>query len=143
MRKELKEPLRRRLEGLGRVLGHHLSARAKLDLLLFWARNPGGWYTRRAIKPFSLLPRSQIDEALLALLEDGVVERREHNGVPFYALTENHGVRRAILELGRLTPNERRYLVHWAQSAFPSNDGEFREGEPLKKGLGRVSTWPD
>jgi len=139
VRKELKESVRRRLDALGRILGRHLTSRAKLDLLTFWSRNHGGWCSRGAI----VLPRKEIDQALAELVEEGVIERQEAYGLCFYALTDDHDVRRAVLELGRLTPNERRYLVHRAQSAFASNDRENREGEPSKKGPGYVGTRPD
>jgi len=141
--KGLKESVRSRLQAVVRTLGRHLTERAKLDLLTFWGRNHGGWLSRGAIAPFTLLGRQEIDQALAELVRDGVIKHHEANGVCFYALTDDHAVRRAVLELGRLTPNERRYLVHRAQNAFGSDDREPQDREASKRGSGHVGTRPD
>jgi hypothetical protein len=53
-----------------------------------------------------------MEQALEELVEEGVVRRRRDGPVASYALMDAGGIRRAVEDLARLTPNERRYLMH-------------------------------
>jgi len=120
-----RRPASSRVAVLRLMLGEHLSSRSRLDLLVFWARYPCGWFDRRAIRPHTRASRDEIEQALEELVEEGVVRRRRDGPVASYALTEAGGIRRAVEELHRLTPNERRYLLH-----LSTVQGEASEKHP-------------
>lgn len=107
-----RQPAGRRLATLRLILGEFLTSRGRLDLLVFWGRYPCGWFDRRAIRPHTRASRDEMEQALEELVEEGVVRRRRDGPVASYALTEAGGIRRAVEDLARLTPNERRYLLH-------------------------------
>lgn len=129
MSRELRDGVERQLERLGSVLGRHLTTRAKLDVLTFWGRHPGGWCSRRAVAPFSLASRHEIDESLAELVEDGVIQRRRSGDLNFFAPAEDGDLRGALMELARLTPNERRYLVHNARLQRGDDSHERATGQ--------------
>lgn len=106
------EPTGRRLAVLRLILEKHLTSRSRLDLLVFWGRYPGGWFDRAAIKPFTRASRREVEQALEELVAEGVIRCQRDGHVSYYALTEDVEVRGAVQELPRLTPNERRYLLH-------------------------------
>ena len=112
------------LDRIGSRLGGLLSSRGSLELLSFWARNPNAWCSLGAVTPHTLLPRHEIDSALSQLVDAGLIEIREDNGMSLYALASSHAARPAVLKLARLTPAERRHLLrsaslesgaHWSQ----------------------------
>ncbi len=120
-------PRESRLAVLRRILGNHLTSRSRLDLLLFWGRYPGGWFGRAVIRPFTRSSRKEIQRALDELVAEGVIERRRDGDIPYYALTRDVRVRGAVKELARLTPNERRYLLH--QSIRHEVEGDDGRGD--------------
>lgn len=114
MSRESREAAEKRVEMLSQTIGRHLTTRAKLNVLTFFGRHPGGWCSRRAVAPLRLESRQEIDRALAELVEDGVLRRRQSGDLSLFAVAEGGHLRRAIIELSRLTPNERRRLVRWA-----------------------------
>jgi biotin operon repressor len=94
-----------------RLLGDGLTQRARFDLLVFWGRYSGGWYSRAAISPMTGLARRDIDKALAELVEEGIVEVHADPFGPYYSLTTSPQIHNFILQLGHLTPNERRALL--------------------------------
>jgi len=100
------------------VLGAHLMGRGKVALLLFWGRYPYGWFDRRAISPFIVAPRDEIERALDQLVEGGIIRRSAEGGQPCYGLTDDPQIRAAVVALASLTPNEVRYLAHRQARAF-------------------------
>ncbi len=132
------EPAGRRIAVLRLILGDHLTSRSRLDLLVFWGRYPCGWFDRRAIRPHTRAPREEIEAALEELVGEGVVRRRRDGAVPSYALTEAGGIRRAVEELPRLTPNERRYLLHLSAHRHRGS-GEQGPDQPSPRVLRQIA----
>ncbi|MDP2674214.1 MAG: hypothetical protein Q8Q00_04815 [Dehalococcoidia bacterium] len=131
-----RQPASRRLTTLRLILGEFLTSRGRLDLLVFWGRYPCGWFDRRAIKPHTRASRVEIERALEELIEEGVVRRHRDGPVASYALTEAGGIRRAVEDFARLTPNERRYLLHL--STGQEAPSEKHPGRPLSRRLRRI-----
>ena len=129
-------PAGRRLATLRLILGEFLTSRGRLDLLVFWGRYPCGWFDRRAIRPHTRASRDEMEQALEELVEEGVVRRRRDGPVASYALTEAGGIRRAVEDLARLTPNERRYLLHL--STGRDGASEKHPGRPSPTMLRRI-----
>jgi len=130
------QPETSRLAILQRILGSHLTSRSRFDLLLFWGRNPGGWFDRGAIRPFTRLSRQEIEESLEELAAEGVIRCQRDGHMAYYALSQDVGIRRAVKELARLTPNERRYLLHQClrrQSAEDKGEPDPPSGNALGK----------
>ena len=116
MKKELSPREKQQLDSLKAALGSHLSSRAKLELLSFWARHPTGWSSRGAIAPHSSVKREQMDEALRELVDAGVIEAHEQSGLGLYGLRRQHPAYAAVLQLGGLTPKRRKYLTRAVHS---------------------------
>lgn len=129
MSRESRKGIERQLERLSSVLGRHLTTRAKLEVLTFWGRHPEGWCTRRAVAPFTLASRYEIDEALAELVEDRLLQRHQSGDLCLFALAEDGHVRRAVTELARLTPNERRHLLHRARLRGQDGRREPAQGQ--------------
>ena len=131
-----RQPASRRVAVLRLMLGEFLTSRGRLDLLVFWGRYPCGWFDRRAIRPHTRASRDEMEQALEELVEEGVVRRRRDGPVASYALTEAGGIRRAVEALARLTPNERRYLLHLSTGQEAAS--EKHPGRPLSRRLRRI-----
>jgi len=126
-----------RVAVLQRVLGEHLTSRSRLDLLVFWGRYPGGWFGRRAVRPFTRSSRKDIERALDELVVEGVIQCRRDGGVSLYALTPDAGIRQAVQELPRLTRHERRSLL---QEAMRQHGGSVvqHDAKPSPEILRRI-----
>ena len=111
MRKELSAIEKQQLDCMRAALGANLDSRAKFALLAFWARHPSGWSSRRIVAPHSRVARAELYRALNDLVDAGVVEAREDPGICFYALRTQHPAYAAVLQLGKLGPKRRRYLL--------------------------------
>lgn len=109
------------LLALQRILGAHLTSRARYDLLLFWSRCSGGWSGRPAVDPYTRLPRRQIDQALDELVAEGLIRRVDELHAAYFALTEDRALRQAVLAFGRLTNGERHHLF---QLCLAGGNGE-------------------
>ncbi len=120
---------------LGKLLGSSVTRRARWDLLVFWGRFPGGWYTRAAIDPVTTEPKYQIERALQELVEDGVVDLHRDTYGEYYALTDAPQILSAIRRLCTLSPNARRLVMsrflgrasqsHEPRSLVPSISADF------------------
>lgn len=114
------------LDTLRALFGEVLNSRAKFELLDFWAWHDSSWSSLGAIAPRSCLSGSVLKKALLELTRAGIVKVADGTGMPFYALNEDHPSYTAIMELGRLTPQRRRYLMSHlakkASAATPANE---------------------
>ena len=111
MKNELSATEKQQLDALRAALGPNLDSRAKFELLAFWARHPGGWSSRGAIAPRSSANREELDEALRELVQAGLVDADQDTGICFYGLARRHATYAAVMELGRLTPRKRKYLM--------------------------------
>jgi hypothetical protein len=96
---------------LQRLLGRGPTQRARFDLLVFWGRFPGGWYSHAAIGPVTRSPRRDIDHALEELVAEGIVDAHPDAAGTYYSVTTSPLMLDVIKQLGRLTPNERRALL--------------------------------
>lgn len=114
-----------RVASLQRILGGYLTCRSKLDLLVFWGRYPGGWFGRRAVSPLTRASRTQIEDGLDELVQEGVIKCRRDGAMTLYALTRDVSIRRAVEELRRLTRSERDHLLH--QSVHEHGAGDDRK----------------
>ncbi len=123
MKRELSATEKQELDALSSALGALLDSRAKFELLTFWAWHPAGWSSIGALAPRAGLPRIDLQKALLELVDAGVVETRQGTGICFYAVDRKHAAYAAILQLGRLTPRRRKYLMRAvsADSSFPES----------------------
>lgn len=119
-----------RLAVLRQILGSHLTCRSRLDLLVFWGKYPGGWFSRRAIRPFTQSSVNEVERALDDLVAESVIECRWDGDIPYYALTREVRIRRAVKELARLTPNERRYLLHQSMRQEAGSGDTPEDGAP-------------
>ncbi len=106
---------------LRRLLGYGPTQRARFDLLVFWGRYPGGWFSRAAISPMTGLSRRDIDQALAELVEEGIVGAHADPSGPYYSLTAAPQILDLIRQLGLLTPNERRYVMNRVAPQAVSN----------------------
>jgi hypothetical protein len=111
MKHELSAREKQQLDALKDTLGALLDSRAKFELLNFWAWHPSGWSSPGAVAPKSSLPRIELHEALLELVDAGLVKTKRGTDICFYAMDSKHPAYAAILQLGRLTPRRRRYLM--------------------------------
>jgi len=116
MKRELSAIEKQQLDSVRVALGANLDSCAKFELLAFWARHPGGWSSRGAVAPRSLVSRQELYEALSGLVETGVVEKREGQEICFYRLARKHPACTAVLRLGTLTPKRRKYVLHAARA---------------------------
>ena len=127
-------PARPGLLVLQKVLGRHLTSRARYDLLLFWSRCPGGWSGRAAVGPRTRLPRQQIDQALDELVVEAVVRRIDEKcGAYYFALTEDPMLREAVRAFGRLTNSERHHLFQLCSDGSKAV-GPQSHGTPRRAG---------
>lgn len=130
----------RQIARLLAAVGGHIGHRSTLDLLVFWGHYPNGWFGRRAIRPITLAPRREIEEALGSLVKDGVIECRYDGQEPYYSLTSDPSVREAVKELASLTTNARRYLLHLARGQRMT-DGREPERRAQPRSERRESHW--
>jgi hypothetical protein len=96
---------------LHRLLGDGKTQRARFDLLVFWGRYSGGWYSRAAISPMTRSPRRDIDQAVEELVAEGIVDAHPDADGTYYSVTTSPQMLDVIKQLGHLTPNERRDLL--------------------------------
>jgi len=111
LKHELSAAEKHQLDALRDALDSNLNSQAKFELLAFWARHPSGRTSRGAISPHSSVSREELNEALQQLAAAGVVEISDGTGIRFYGLAKRHPAYAAILQLGKLTPKRRRYLM--------------------------------
>lgn len=116
------------------VLAGHLTERGKLALLRFWGRYPYGWFDRRAISPFNLASRQELEEALDELLEAGILRCTVQDSQRCYSLSDDPRVRAAAMALARLTPNEVRYLAHQEARHPEAGSATAAPGRPRTPG---------
>ena len=95
-----------------RLLGDGPTQRARWDLLVFWGRYPGGWYSRRAIDPRTSLPRREIELALEELVAERVVDVHSDAYGKYYALTNAPLTLALIKRLWTLSPNAKRLVMN-------------------------------
>ena len=113
-----------RLAALARVLGDHLTSRARLDLLVFLGRYWGGWHDRRAIDPLGTCSGAAIYEALDSLVDEGVIQTVQNGRVTYYRLTTDYRVRASVIELSGLRRTDRRLLFRRCIDRNTSASGE-------------------
>lgn len=116
MKDHLSATEKQQLDTLRSALARNLDSRAKFELLAFWARHPSGWSSRGAVAPRSFLNHEERNAALRELVDAGVVDVRGGSGFWFYGLAAQHPAYAAVLQLGRLTPKMRKYLMRAARS---------------------------
>jgi hypothetical protein len=97
---------------ISRLLGDGPTQRARWDLLVFWGRYPGGWYSRGAIDPRTSLPRREIELALKELVAEGVVDVHSDAYGKYYALTTAPRTLALIKRLWTLSPNAKRLVLN-------------------------------
>jgi len=71
--------------------------RAKRELLIFWGMHPNAKFDKSAISYALGCTRTEIERALVGLLETGLVDQCVSNGVTLYSLTRNEEKRHPIL----------------------------------------------
>jgi len=76
--------------------------REERELLAFWGMHPNARFTRYAICYGVDWSKLEANRALMALVEAGVVDTHNHNGLTFYSLTKNEEKRRPVVELAAL-----------------------------------------
>jgi hypothetical protein len=111
MTREIRPCLEEQTKIVQRLLGDGLTQRARFDLLVFWGRYPGGWYSHAAIGPITRFPRRAIDQALEELVAEGIVDAHPDASGAYYSVTTSPQMLDVIKQLGHLTPNERRALL--------------------------------
>lgn len=85
---------------------------AKMDLLGFWARHPGGWSSHGALAPWSRASRQDMNQAIEELVESGLITRTSgSNGRILYALDAHHQATEVLAQFSRLTPDEKRFIA--------------------------------
>jgi hypothetical protein len=100
-----------------RLLGDGPTQRARWDILVFWGRYPGGWYSRAAIDPITTVPGHEVGRALEQLVEEGIVDVDSGAYGKYYALTDSPRILSLIKRLGTLSPNARRLVLNRFLSA--------------------------
>jgi len=89
-------------EQMLRFLEEYAGDRLKMELLAFWGRHPNARFSRGAISCALDCKKLNIDRALKDMVEVGLVDIYNCNGVPFYSLTVNEERRRPVMELACL-----------------------------------------
>jgi hypothetical protein len=100
-------------------------------LLLFWSRNPGGWSSRAAVSPYTMLPRREILKALDQLVAEGVLRRGTERDVEYYALTLDPALRDAVLGLAALSNYERHQLLDVWVNGTPERTDKVAVGRAM------------
>jgi hypothetical protein len=86
-------------EGLYHFLEEHGNNRIKRELLDFWGRHPDARFSRYVICFALDCGKLEAERALKAMVDAGLVDNHENNGVTLYSLTKNEEKRRPVLEL--------------------------------------------
>ena len=116
---EISSADKQKLDYLRAALGRNLDSRAKYDLLAFWARHPSGWSVRGALAPRTSATREEIELALRELVGAGIVEANHGQEISFYGLARMHPAYGAVLQLAKLTPKKRKYLMRVLGKSMP------------------------
>ena len=124
----------RRLAMFQQLLGAGPTRRARLDILVFWGRHPGGWYSRAAITPWTRLSRQAIQCALQELVGEGIVETEGQWPEVYYRLAQDTENLALVKQLASLTPNERRLVLHHLKRA-DEEDGRQRISDGWRRRL--------
>ena len=74
---------------------------AKRELYLFWGIHPNAKFSKPIIDFALDCNRSDLDNALQAMVAARLLDTNIQNGVTFYSLTKNEERRRPILEFAR------------------------------------------
>ena len=89
-------------ESLYRFLEKHSDNRAKRELLLFWGMHPNARFDRKVICYALDVSKLDMEGALRAMVEEGLLDKHISNGVTLYSLTTNEDSRQPILALAAL-----------------------------------------
>ena len=89
-------------EVLYRFLEQHGNDRVQRELLAFLGRHPNAKFARFVICRALDYGKLEVDSALRALLDAGLVDNNANNGLTLYSLTTNEEKRRPVLELAAL-----------------------------------------
>ena len=89
-------------ESLYRFLEEHGDNRVKRRPLFFWGSHPNAKFARNAIYYAQDCTKREVDGALKAMVEAGLVDTHMHNDMTFYSLTANEEKRRPVLALAAL-----------------------------------------
>ncbi len=117
---------------LRRLIGNSQNWRARFDLLMFLGRYHHGWYSRRALHPRTACSRLEIQTAMDEFVDCGALGVRRDGAVPYYRFTTDAAVRDAAQAIGRLTPGERRRVLHdlLQPAADGSSQAQTASGRP-------------
>jgi len=100
-------------------LGSKTMNSAKVELLSFWARHPGGWSSHGVLAPWSRDSRQDLDQAIDELVELGLIKRKSTlSGPPLYALNDRHPLRKVLCVFAHLTPGEKKILIGFRQEGL-------------------------
>ena len=89
-------------ESLYRFLEEYGRNREERELLAFWGMHPNARFTRYAICYGLDCNKQEANRALMALVEQGIIDTSSSNGLIFYSLTKNEEKRRPVVELAAL-----------------------------------------
>lgn len=98
-------------ESLYRLLEEHGDDRVKRGLLFFWGNHPNAKFARYAICHALDSSKLEMNRALRALVEAGLVDTHILNGVTLYSLTVNEERRRPVVELAALDWGQWRFML--------------------------------
>jgi len=89
-------------EELYHFLEEYGNNRVKRELLSFWGRHPEAKFSRYAICFALDCGKLEVEKALRAMVDGGLVDNHTNNGLTLYSLTKNEEKRRPVLELAAL-----------------------------------------
>ena len=85
--------------------------RPRTELIAFWGRHPNAKFTRAAICCAVDCKRTDLDRALKAMVEAGLVDTCMIRGIFFYWLSANEEIRRLVLKLASLNWDQWQLMV--------------------------------
>ena len=111
-------------ECLYRLLEEYGDNREKSQLLRFWGMHPNAKFTRYAICHGLDWSKLEVNRALAALVDTGVVDTHSHNGLTFYSLTENEEKRLQVVGLAALSWDQWQRMFKRIESKSKASDGK-------------------
>lgn len=111
-------------ECLYRFLEEYGDNREKSQLIRFWGLHPNARFTKYAICCGLDWAKLQANRALSALVDVGIVDTHEHNGLTFYSLTKNEEKQQPVMELAALGWDQWQRMLKRIESKSRANDGK-------------------